>query len=435
MSSPGYNSSSNTLIWSGSLSSNVTVAAGNVISYVISNGQAGVSFKVNYDSMTSPSKIALPTTTVISAQSLGIYDAPYPGGVLQSAPYNGQTLYVRAVVSDPFGNYDITSLGLAITAPSPSANINVTLTNANVVATNSTSETYEYVWQTGATVGGYTITATATEGTEGVTSSISTAVTLNFLDQGTPSTTQFTSGNNGIHTNSFATNSVVWIRVADMNRNTNATTYETVAVTVTSSSGDSEQVMLTETSTNTGVFAGSIALTNSATASNNGVLTAPPGSLIQVTYTDITDPADVTSDTASIPMPAGTGAIHVTATLLTSSQTLVGNTVQINFQVVNTGSTNLPTVILTNSYPTSALTFVSASATPSTVAGTNLIWNNIGPLATATKHKHPAYLYRQWQRVAGDRRGQCQRRRRGDRVGQRQCDHYPPGDHHHQDQA
>ena len=81
-------------------------------------------------------------------------------------------------------------------------------------------------------------------------------------------------------------------------------------------------------------------------------------------------------------MPAGTGAIRVTDTLLTPSQTLVGNTVQFSLQVVNTGSTNLPTVTLTNSFPTSALTFVSASAAPSTIAGTNLIWNNIGPLAT-----------------------------------------------------
>ena len=383
LSSPVYNSSSNTLVWTGTLTSNVTVAAGNAISCVVSNGQAGVSFKVNYGSLTNASQILLPTTTVISVQSVGIYDAPYPGGNLQTAPYNGQTLYARVVVSDPFGNYDITSLGLAITAPSPSANVNVTLTNANIVATNSTSETYEYVWQTGATVGGYTITATANEGTEGVTNSASTAVTLNFLDQGTPSTTEFTAGNNGVRTNSFAANGTAWIQVTDMNRNTNATTYESVQVTVTSSSGDSELVTLTETGTNTGVFTGSIALTNSATANNNGVLTAPPGSLLQVTYTDITDPSDVSSDTASVPMPAGTGALHVTTTLLTPSQTLVGGTVQVKIQVVNTGSTNLPTVTLTNSFPTSALTFVSASAAPNTIAGTNLIWSNLGPLAPA----------------------------------------------------
>ena len=80
------------------------------------------------------------------------------------------------------------------------------------------------------------------------------------------------------------------------------------------------------------------------------MLTAPQGSLIQVTYTDITDPSDVSSTPPAIPMPAGTGAILVTDTLLDASQTLVGNTVQFAIQVVNTGSTNLPTVTLTNSF-------------------------------------------------------------------------------------
>ena len=190
LSSPTYNSSSNCLVWTGTLSSNVTVAAGNAISYVISNGQSGVSFKVNYDSTTNASKISLPTTTVISAQNIGIYDAPYPGGALQSAPYNGQTLYARVVVSDPFGSQDITSVGLVIDGPGTANDISTTLTNVNIVNDTGCARTYEYVWQTGATVGGYTITATANEGTEGVTSSISTAVTLNFLDQGTPSTTR-----------------------------------------------------------------------------------------------------------------------------------------------------------------------------------------------------------------------------------------------------
>ena len=266
MSSPAYNSSSNYLVWTGTLSSNVTVAAGNAISYVVSNGQSGVSFKVNYGSMTNASKISLPTTTVISAQNIGIYDAPYPGGNLQTAPYNGQTLYARVVVSDPFGSSESPASGWSLTArarPMTSAR----RTNVNVVTDDGCTRTYEYVWQTGATVGGYTITATANEGTEGVTSSISTALTLNFLDLGTPSMTRFTSGNNGVHTNSFATNGMAWIRVTDINRNTNATTHETVAVTVTSSSGDSEQVTLTETGTNTGVFTGSIVLTTTRLAS------------------------------------------------------------------------------------------------------------------------------------------------------------------------
>ena len=147
LSNPTYNSAAGYLVWSGVLTSNLTVPAGQVISYVISNGQAGVVFHVNYDSTNAPSKIILPASTVINVNTLGVYDAPYPGGNLVTAPVAGSTVYVRANVSDPFGSYDITSLGLAITAPSPSANVNVVLNDANAVANDGCSKTYEYAWQ------------------------------------------------------------------------------------------------------------------------------------------------------------------------------------------------------------------------------------------------------------------------------------------------
>jgi uncharacterized repeat protein (TIGR01451 family) len=381
LNNPTVGSGTNSLIWSGSLSAAVTIPSGQSINYVISNGQSGVNFKVRYDSTTNASKIVLPTTTVIAAQNVAVYDAPYPAGAVQTAPYCGQTAFVRVQVSDPFGSYDVSSVRLVIDGPGTANDISTTLTNAHVVADSGCVRTYEYVWQTGATVGGYTLTATAYEGSEGVTNATSTAVTLNFLDLGTPSTTVFTSGNNGIRTNSYATNSTAWIRVVDVNRNTNTTTADTVTVTVTGSGGDSELLVLTETGTNTGVFTGGIRLTNSATAGNSGALTAPQGSTLQVTYSDPTDSTDVTSDTAAVPTAPGTGAIQVTATLLTASPTVVSNTVQFNIQVVNTGSTNLPTVVLTNSFPTNALAFLSASLAPGTISGTNLVWNNIGPLA------------------------------------------------------
>ena len=156
-----YSSVGSNLVWSGLLTTNVIIPAGQLISYVISNGQSGVSFHVDYDSTNKPSKIILPASTVIAINTLGVYDAPYPGGNLVTAPVAGSTLYVRADVSDPFGSYDITSLGLAITAPSPSANVNTVLNDTSVVANDGCSKTYEYVWNTGPLTGGYAITATA----------------------------------------------------------------------------------------------------------------------------------------------------------------------------------------------------------------------------------------------------------------------------------
>ena len=43
---------------------------------------------------------------------LGAYDTAYPAGNLVTNALIGQTVYVRATASDPFGAYDVTSLDL-----------------------------------------------------------------------------------------------------------------------------------------------------------------------------------------------------------------------------------------------------------------------------------------------------------------------------------
>ena len=155
-----YNGASSNLVWSGILSSNITIPSGQALSYVISNNQSGVSFRVDHDSATKPSRIALPTTTVINVETLGIYDAPYPGGNLVSTPTAGSTLYVRSAVSDPFGSYDITSLNLSIDGPGINGDVSALLTNSSVVANDGCGKVYEYVWATSANVGGYDISVT-----------------------------------------------------------------------------------------------------------------------------------------------------------------------------------------------------------------------------------------------------------------------------------
>ena len=95
------------------------------------------------------------------------------------------------------------------------------MTDANVVTNDNSSKTYEFQWATGPTTGGYNIAVTAHEGTEGVTATAVAGITTTFLDLGTPSTTDFTSGNNGSATNGYPANSAVCVRVTDLNRNTN----------------------------------------------------------------------------------------------------------------------------------------------------------------------------------------------------------------------
>ena len=384
LTNPTYSSSPNTnLVWSGILTSNVTVPSGQAISCLISNGQSGTAFHINYDSTNMPSKILLPASTVIAINSLGVYDAPYPNGNLVITPVAGSTLYVRATASDPFGSYDITSLGLAITAPSPSANVATNLTGANVVTNDGYSKTYEFPWTTGPTTGGYSLTATAHEGTEGVVATAGAGISLIFLDLGTPSTTEFTSGSNGTDTNGYPANALVSVRVTDLNRNTNAATIDTILATVSSSSGDSEILTLTETGPNTGIFTNSIiSSTGSGAASNDGTLYAPVGSVLTASYSDPTDPTDNTSATATIQPPPGVPGIVINKTLVSPAggQTGVGNPVVFNLQVVNTGSTVLTNVTVTDTFPSVQLGYSSASLAPTTVGAGTLTWTNVGGL-------------------------------------------------------
>jgi len=380
---PAYNSGAGTLVWSGTIANNVAVPAGSAIALTVSNAQAGVAYTIDFDSVSKPSKIALPTISIIHVDSLGVYDAPYPGGSLVAVPVAGSTLYVRATASDPFGSSDITSLGLGIDGPGTAGDLNVTLTNAQVVASDSCSKTYEYVWQTGSTVGNYDISATANEGTEGITDVAATAVLLTFLDLGTPSSAAFTSGDNGAATNQFATNQPVCVRVTDQDQNTNNAVVELLTVTVTSSAGDSELLTLTEAATNSGVFTGCLnASTTLGAGTNNGTLLAPVGSVLNASYADPDDGTDTSAATATVPTPPGVPGVSVTKTLVApaDAQAGVGEAVQFNLQVVNTGNTTLTNVALTDTYPAASLTFVSASLTPSATNSGSLTWSNVGPL-------------------------------------------------------
>jgi large repetitive protein len=373
------------LVWTGTLATNYTLPATTVITYVVTNNIAGTAFHVNYDSTNSASQIVLPASTVIAFSGFAVYDAPYPGGSLVTTPVAGTTLYVRAAVTDPFGSYDITSLGLAFTAPNTNNNFSVTLNDTSAVFTNASTKIYEYVWNTGPALGNYTIAATANEGSEGVKANATAGITTIFLDLGTPSITQFTYGNNGAVTNAYLATSNVCVRVNDQNRNTNANTTEIISATISSSFGDVENLVLTETGTNTGIFTACIAATtNTAAPFGGGTLVAPVGSVLTVSYSDPTDPTDNTSATATVQPPPGVPGILMTKTIVSPSggQVGVGKSVVYNLQVVNTGSTTLTNVSITDTFTSARLSFTSASVAPNLTTANSLTWTNLGIFAT-----------------------------------------------------
>ncbi|WP_040549672.1 carboxypeptidase regulatory-like domain-containing protein [Pedosphaera parvula] len=379
---PIYNSGSGTLAWMGTLTTNVTVPPGQAITLWVTNNEAAASFSIQYDSTTKPSAINLPTTTIINIDALDLYDAPYPAGNPINSAFNGQTVYVRSSVSDPFGSYDVTHAHLSITDPGLNT-LNVSLTNSSVVADDGCVKTYEYAWDADSFQGVHNIQAIAYEGTEGITNSAGISIVVAFPDGGTPSVTTFIDALDN-PTYSYNANQTICVEVVDANMNQNPTAVETVTAVITTSSGDSETIILSETDANSGVFKACIPANTSATVQNDGTLNAPAGSGLTVTYTDPTNPLDTSSDSAIIKTVASPNpVISLFKTLVdpANGNVLLGQNVQFNIQVVNPGSVTVTNVKLTDTFPSARLQFVSATLSPdgTTLPGT-LTWTNLGPL-------------------------------------------------------
>lgn len=371
------------LTWSGALTGNVTVATNQSIWLRVDTAEVGPTFQVLYDSASYPSKILLPTTNVIAVTSLAVYDAPYPGtNQVLTAP-NGSALYIRATVTDPFGSYDVSRLDLGISGPGGSGG--ASLSDASVVASNGYSKTYEYAWSSPPVQGSYAISATAWEGSEGVSNAASAGVQLIFTDFGTPSATAFTTGPNGPSTSTFQTNETVYVRVTDADMNASTSLADSVTATVTNAvNGDTEPLVLWETGVNSGIFTGGVtAVASGIPAAGNGVLTAPAGSILRVTYVDTGDPADVSGATATVPLPPGVPGLEIRKTLVSpaSGNVRVGDTAQFNIQVINSGGTTQGTVTVVDTFPSGALGLLSATPAPDVNAGGQLTWNNVGPLS------------------------------------------------------
>lgn len=95
-------------------------------------------------------------------------------------------------------------------------------------------------------------------------------------------------------TSEFNSNEAIFIEVQDIDQNANASVAETIDVTVTSSNGDTEEVRLTETDINTGVFIGYVQSNSAPSAAVNFdcFLTVGPEAVVQASYVDPDDGSD-----------------------------------------------------------------------------------------------------------------------------------------------
>jgi hypothetical protein len=171
LSNPVYNNATGLLSWTGNIASDVTIPSGQAISLDITTSQTGVSFKIEYDSQTKPSKIDLRTSTNVNISAVNVYNAPYPSGSIVTNVLSGSTSYVRTTVSNPTGYNDITGVNTMVTPPGSTA--------ASIqVSGSGCTKIYETAWVVPVGQPSFTISATAKDGYENIiTSSKSITVT------------------------------------------------------------------------------------------------------------------------------------------------------------------------------------------------------------------------------------------------------------------
>ena len=116
------------------------------------------------------SQILMDSSTVINVDNVAVYAAAYPDTTQYSSYTPGSNVFIRATVSDPFGNADITSAEVTITDASPT--VQITDAAMNSVATpDGATRIYEYPYTVPATPDGFwDISVTANEGSEGTVS-------------------------------------------------------------------------------------------------------------------------------------------------------------------------------------------------------------------------------------------------------------------------
>lgn len=121
----------------------------------------------------SGSTVTISTPTVVHVDSIDVYSAAYPSTSQVSAYGQGDTLYVRATVTDPFGFADISGGSIAIRNPGGTVVASATLVNGtHTRSATGAIRVYEYAYTVpaGPPTGSWTASVTADEGAEGTIS-------------------------------------------------------------------------------------------------------------------------------------------------------------------------------------------------------------------------------------------------------------------------
>jgi uncharacterized repeat protein (TIGR01451 family) len=151
------------------VSGDITLDTGSSLVLTVSNNPSNSrSFRVYTTSGGTASQVQIEAQNVINVDSVAFYDDAYPGGTMVASAPPGNTVYVRSVISDPFGSFDISGAFLTLEDPSGNTVLNGVAMD-EVLDSGAATKTYETAYDLPGfgSDGTWTATVTATEGTEG----------------------------------------------------------------------------------------------------------------------------------------------------------------------------------------------------------------------------------------------------------------------------
>ncbi len=159
----------------------------------------------------------------------------------------------------------------------------------------------------------------------------------------------------------FYVTDTLYVRVDDGDQNAQANSIESLQVTLTTPSGDSETLTLYETGLDTGIFTGSILTDGGPLSSHNGLMEIELIEYVTVTYIDAVD-ATLTSNLSRTDtieaLPLADLALAKTVDNPTPNE---GETITYTLTITNQGPSNSLSAQIEDSLP-SGVTYVSHSA-------------------------------------------------------------------------
>ena len=152
-----------------------TIAAGGTLGLRLSNDASKADRTVLVAQKTAgqgASTITFNATTVVNVDTVAFYSAAYPATTQKTTWAAGETVYVRASISDPFGGYDVSSARLTFTDPDGTVRVNDLAMTAVTSPTNAAGQSasrifeYAYVLPASPPYGNWIAAVTGVEGTE-----------------------------------------------------------------------------------------------------------------------------------------------------------------------------------------------------------------------------------------------------------------------------